>query len=108
MSTSDASKPVGDQGLRGSERSGYLCLALTAFLFMIPFLPTAVAPVKMAMGLAALVSAIILGARGICKGREGGKVAAWLALAVLSFTLPVCALIEAIRFCLVLGEGSSR
>ena len=100
--------PLRSQDSRKSERAGYLCLALTAFLFVIPFLPKAVAPVKTAMGLAALVFVVVLGDRGIREGRGGGKVAAWLSLAVLAFTLPACVLIGVIRFCLVLSEGSSR
>lgn len=83
--------PNGKHGPGQGGAEGYLSLAFTALLFAVPFLPWALNPYKTAMGLTILVAVGMLSIQGISRGRGGGKVAAWLSVAVLSFTLPFCA-----------------
>jgi quinol-cytochrome oxidoreductase complex cytochrome b subunit len=88
---------TGKHGSGRGETEGYLAVALTALLFVVPFLPTALNPFKTAMGLTILVAVGVLSVHGISRGRGGGKVAAWLSVAVLSFTLPFCAFLAVCR-----------
>jgi hypothetical protein len=85
ISPSVTSRSLGERLARRGEIQGDLSLALTAVLLVIPFLPKAFRPFETMVGLAVLVLALVFSLRGIRCGRRGGRVAAWLSVAVLSF-----------------------
>jgi hypothetical protein len=77
----DPSKPFRASLARGAE--GYLSLVFTAVLLVIPFLPRLIEPFETVIGLAVLFLVLVLGLRGSRTGHGGGRIAAWLSLAVL-------------------------
>jgi hypothetical protein len=93
--------------IRGIE--GYLSLALTALLFVIPFLPMPFPSVKEATGVAILILVLVLALRGIRPRPSGNKAAAWTSLVILFFAMLTTVVIACIEFCRVpLESHSSR
>jgi hypothetical protein len=82
--------------LRGSE--GYVSIALTALLFLIPFLPVPFLAVKEAIGLAILILVLVLALRGIRPRPSGNKAAAWTSLVIVFITLLMTVVITCIEF----------
>jgi hypothetical protein len=73
--------------LTQGDLQGYLALALTALLFLVPFLHIPFRPFETAIGLVVLGLVVVFGLRGVRRNRPGATVAAWLSLAVLSIAL---------------------
>jgi hypothetical protein len=86
MTSSNPFKSLADRLTRG-DMQGYLALALTALLFLIPFLHIPFRPFETAVGLVVLGLIVVFGLRGVHRNRSGATVAAWLSLAVLSIAL---------------------
>ncbi len=86
MTSSNLFKPLADRLTRG-DLQGYLALALTALLFLIPFLHIPFTSLETAIGLVVLGLIVVFGFRGVHRNRSGATVAAWLSLAVLSMAL---------------------
>jgi hypothetical protein len=63
-------------------------------LLVIPFLPRLIEPLETAIGLTILFLVLVLGLRGSRPGHGGGRIAAWLSLAVL-FLVFICVFIYA-------------
>lgn len=67
--------------------AGYLALGLLGLLLAIPYMPSSLAPFKEPFGLAVMALAVVFGVRGIRYGRGLNRLAAWLALVVLTITM---------------------
>jgi hypothetical protein len=86
MKASDRLKTLEDRLTRG-DLQGYLALALTVLLFLIPFLHIPFQPFETAIGLMVLGLIVVFGLRGVRRNRPGATAAAWLSLAVLTMAL---------------------
>jgi hypothetical protein len=86
MNSSDPFQTLADRLTRG-DLQGYLALALTALLFLIPFLHIPFRPFETAIGLVVLGLIVVFGLRGVRRNRPAATVAAWLSLAVLAMAL---------------------
>jgi lysylphosphatidylglycerol synthetase-like protein (DUF2156 family) len=84
--SSDPFKPLAERLTRG-DLQGYVALALTALLFLIPFLHIPFQWLETAIGLVVLGLVLVFGLRGVRCNRPGATVAAWLALALLLVAL---------------------
>jgi hypothetical protein len=104
-------KPAGTRTLQverltRGDLQGYLSLALTVLLFVIPFLPIP-SEFGTEIGLLLLTLILVSGLRGVQFDGGGGRAAAWLSLAVLSTWMLVSVVIACTELCRP-GEPSSR
>jgi hypothetical protein len=86
MKSPDPIKPLVERLTQG-DLQGYLALALTALLFLIPFLHIPLRLLETATGLVVLALVVVFGLRGVRRNRSGATVAACLSLALLSIAL---------------------
>lgn len=86
MKSLDPIKPLAERLTQG-DLQGYLALALTALLFLIPYLHIPLRLLETAIGLVVLGLVVVFGLRGVRRNRSGATVAACLSLALLSIAL---------------------
>jgi ABC-type spermidine/putrescine transport system permease subunit II len=101
----ESSGPQGKSRGRVRGIEGYLSLALTSLLFVIPLLPILLPSLKEATGLVVLVLVLVLALRGIRSRLSGNRAAAWTSLAIVFVTMLTTIVIACTEFHRLMSEN---